>query len=139
MTLMKPPLLVVAAIITDKNKVLLVKRAREPFKGHWSFIGGVGAFEHTANSEEAVKMEVEGDIRCTFYPQFLGYNYEEYKEYDLKSVVLYFYGSIRGDPIMDPKYVSEWKWVSFEEALDLELAFGHHKMLGKFLQAFPPQ
>lgn len=145
MTIMKPPLLVTAAIITDQNKVLLVKRAREPFKGFWSFIGGVGAFEHAADPEEAVKMEVAGDIGCTFYPLFFGYNYEEHKndeeskQFDLKSVVLYFYGNIKGDPVIDPRYVSEWKWASFKEAIKLELAFEHQKMLRKFLQAFPHQ
>ena len=43
---MSAPLLVTVAVIYDKNKILLIKRARDPFKGFWSFVGGCGAFEY---------------------------------------------------------------------------------------------
>ena len=131
---MKAPLLVVAAIITNQNKVLLVKRAREPFKGYWSFIGGTGGFEHTSNPEEVVKIEVKGDIDCDFLPTFLKYNYEEYDRYNLKSVVLYFHGLIRGNPRINQEYVSEYKWVPLEEAVNLKLGFKHQKILRTFSQ-----
>lgn len=131
---MKPPLLVTAAIIINQKKVLLVKRARNPFKGYWSFIGGCGAFEHTSNPEEVVKKEVYDDIRCLFYPTFWGYSYQEL---DIKSVVLYFYGNISGNLIINPEYVSDYKWILIEEAVNLELAFDHQDILKKFLRAFP--
>ncbi len=129
---MKQPLLVTAAIIADQNNVLLVKRAREPFKGYWSFIGGIGGFEHSSDPEEVVKMEVKGDIQCLFHPIFFGYSY--YNSSDIKSIVLYFYGSITGTPIINPRYVSEYKWFSMEEAVNLELAFDHQAILKRFLQ-----
>lgn len=129
---MKQPLLVTAAIIVDKNQVLLVKRAREPFKGYWSFIGGMGGFEHSSNPQEVVKMEVQGDIQCLFHPTFFWYSH--YNSRDINSVVLYFYGGITGNPIINPKYVLEYKWFSMEEAVKLELAFDHQAILMKFLQ-----
>lgn len=128
---MKPPLLVVAAIITDGNKVLLVKRVREPFQGCWGFIGGIGGFEHSSDPEEVVKMEVEGDIGCDFQPTFFTYNYEEGKT---PSVVLYFHGCVRGLPTPNFTYVSEYKWVPIEEAMKLRLAFSHNDILTKFWQ-----
>lgn len=131
---MKQPLLVTAAIVINQKKVLLVKRARDPFKGYWSFIGGCGAFEHTSNPEEVVKKEVYGDIRCLFYPTFFRYSYEEL---GIKSVVLYFYGNISGNLVINPKYVSDYKWMPIKEAVNVELAFNHQDILRKFLQAFP--
>ncbi len=128
---MKPPLLVVAAIITEGDKVLLVKRAREPFKNCWSFIGGIGGFERSANPEEVVKMEVQGDIGCDFEPTFFNYSYQEHPA---PSIVLHFYGVIQGIPTPYLPYVSEYKWVPIEDALTLPLAFAHNDILKKFWQ-----
>ncbi len=131
---MNRPLLVVTAIILDNNKVLLVKRAREPFKGYWSFIGGVGEFEQSSDPQEVVKKEVVGEINCVFSPVFFTYSYNDFSEYDLKSVNLFFYGEIEGTIKINPQTVLEYKWVPVEEAVTLNLGFDHSQILRKFLR-----
>ena len=124
---MTPPLVVTAAIIYENDKILLIKRSREPFQGFWSFVGGCGAFEYYADPAQAVQREVKSDLDCEFEPAFLTYNYEDF--FGKPSVVLYFIGKINGNPTIDPKYVSEYRWFSVEEAQDLELGFDQKKIL----------
>lgn len=131
---MTQPLLVTAAVIYEKDKLLLVKRAREPFKGYWSFVGGCGAFEYHSDPAHAVQREVKCDLSCDFTPTFLTYNYEDF--YGKPSVVLYFTGTITGTPRIDPKYVSEYKWFSFSEAQQLELGYDHQKILREYVVPF---
>lgn len=131
---MKQPLLVTAAIITEKNKVLLVKRVREPFKDYWCFIGGCGGFERTSDPVEAVKDEVKGEIHCDFKPHFFSYSFQKFEELEINSVVLYFYGTIIGNPKINKEYASKYKWVTLEEAANLNLGFDHQKILRNFAQ-----
>lgn len=128
------PLLVTTAVIYEKDKLLLVKRAREPFKGYWSFIGGCGAFAYHSNPKDAVKREVKCDLSCDFEPKFLTYNYEDF--YGKPSVVLYFTGRISGTPTINQKYVSEYQWFSVEEVQQLELGYDHQRILLKYVVPF---
>ncbi len=128
--MLKPPSLVTAAVIINKDKILLVKRAREPFKDYWSFVGGKGAFEDTSNPINAVKQEVRADLNCEFEPKFFTYYHENFGQ---PTVTLFFYGKIKGKPKITPKYVSEYKWFPIEEIKDLNLAF-EHKEIFKELQ-----
>ena len=126
----KQPSLVTAAVIINKDKILLVKRAREPFKGRWSFVGGKGAFEDTSNPLTAVKQEVRADLNCEFHPKFFTYYHENFGK---PTVTLFFYGNIEGKPKITPKYVSECRWFLIKEIKDLNLAF-EHKEIFKELQ-----
>ncbi len=92
---MDQPLLVTVAIITKDDKLLLIKRAREPYKDSWSFIGGCGEFKHTSDPAKAVKLEVNADINCAFNPTFFMYNAANF---EVPTVTLFFYGSIQGTP-----------------------------------------
>ena len=50
------PVVSVGAVIVDADRVLLVKRGREPLKGRWSLPGGVVEIGETL--EDALKREV---------------------------------------------------------------------------------
>lgn len=50
------PLVAVGALIIHKKKVLLARRAKDPFKGEWSLPGG--AVEVGETVEDAVRREV---------------------------------------------------------------------------------
>lgn len=50
------PVVSVGAIVLDGDRVLLVKRAHEPLKGHWSLPGGVVELGETL--EDAIAREV---------------------------------------------------------------------------------
>ncbi|MBI2573539.1 NUDIX hydrolase [Candidatus Woesearchaeota archaeon] len=148
---MPQPLLVTVAIITQdvsetpenalstsknmsEEKYLLIRRGREPFKGMWAFIGGCGAFERTLDPSEAVTQEVQADIQCKFDPTFLCYRSETVH---VPSIVFYFYGSIKGIPHPNPKYVSEWKWVTLKELLNMQLAFNQQEVINSFFTKKP--
>lgn len=130
---MNQPLLVTAAIIEKDNKILLTKRARSPFKDYWCFIGGCGGFEKTADPKEAVKIEVNYDINCEFNPKFFTYNLESF---DSPSITLFFQGTIKGTPKINPEAISEYKWFDKQEALKLNLGFDHKTVLKKYLETF---
>jgi len=125
------PLLVTSAIITNNDKILLIKRGREPFKGKWSLIGGCGAFKQNFDPAEAVKIEVKIDIKCEFKPTFFDYNFSEF---ELPTVTMFFHGPITGDIQPSPKHVQEYKWFNFSEIPNLDLAFDHNEILDKFIK-----
>lgn len=131
---MNAPLLVTAAMIINKNKILLVKRAREPYKGFWSFVGGCGAFEDVSDPVDAVKIEVKCDLNCEFEPAFFKYSYTIFK---IPAITLFFYGTIKGTPKITPKYVLECKWFDLNEAINMKLGFDHNEILSDFLKTFP--
>ncbi len=53
----KMPVVGVGAVVLNKNKILLVKRGKEPRKGYWAIPGGVLNVGETI--ENAIKREVE--------------------------------------------------------------------------------
>jgi ADP-ribose pyrophosphatase YjhB (NUDIX family) len=131
---MEAPQIVVISIIRDKDKFLLVKRAREPFENYWSLVGGLSVMKERYSSDplEASKDEVNCDLNCEFVnPKFFTYSFSEEEK---PTICLYFYGQIKGNITINPKYISEYKWFSIDEIKDLELAFGHKEMLLRFFK-----
>ncbi len=121
---------VTLAIIEDAEKVLLVRRAREPFSGFWSFPGGIGAFSSTDDPKEAVKIEVKGDIGCVFEPgSLMRFTQKTYNDASL----FVFAGRTSGNPTPNKGYVSEAKWFPVEDARKMELAFEQNKVLDAYL------
>ncbi len=129
---MEQPLIVTSAIIVnEKNELLLVKRAREPFKDYWGFIGGKGAFKFTKDPIEAVKIEVKGDIGCDFEPKFFTYNFENF---GIPTLTLFYYGEIKGELRITERYISEFKWFNPEEANKVDLCFDNKKILKMWIE-----
>jgi ADP-ribose pyrophosphatase YjhB (NUDIX family) len=59
----KNPKPCVGAVIVKYNKVLLVRRAREPFKNHWDFPGGF--LECGEHPHGGLKREVAEELRIS--------------------------------------------------------------------------
>lgn len=95
------------------------------------FSGGCGAFTRVSDPLEAVKQEVDCDLNCEFYPNFFTYNHENFE--NKPTVVLYFYGKIKGKIKINPKYISDCKWFSIEELKNIKLGFDHNKIINEFL------
>ena len=57
------PLVGVGAVVVQDERVLVVKRGREPLKGHWTLPGGVLELGETLT--EGVKREVEEETGLT--------------------------------------------------------------------------
>jgi 8-oxo-dGTP diphosphatase len=60
------PILGVGAIILNRNRVLLVERARPPLKGYWSLPGGV--LETGERLEQGVRREVREETGLVVKP-----------------------------------------------------------------------
>ena len=133
---MESPQIVVVSIIVRKNKFLLVKRAREPFKNHWSIISGLSVMNKKYSSDplQASNDEVLGDIKCEFTnSKFYTYIFSKG---DRPTISLIFFGQIKGTPIINTKYVSDYKWFSIDEVRNLDLAFEHREILQQFFKEF---
>ncbi|MFH1376301.1 MAG: NUDIX hydrolase [Candidatus Woesearchaeota archaeon] len=124
-------LLVTSAIIKKDNKILLVKRAKNPYKGYWSFPGGTGAFKVLHDPKDAVSAEVKGDLQCPFKGDFFTYSYNFFEH---PTITMFFIGTIAGEPKIDKTYSLDYKWITPEEALKIDLAFDHVSILKKYIK-----
>ena len=125
-------IILVAIIKNDKGEILLVKRAREPFKGKWSLTGGEGAFEKEKDPWKAINIEVRDDFGADFEGEFYDISYEEQSEPTMK---LFFIGKLKGEPFINSgETISEIKWVSLDEALKIDLAFKDIRVLKKLMK-----
>ncbi len=121
----------VCGIIEKNGKVLLLKRNNEPFKNYWTLPGGHIDFGETA--EKAVIREVKEEASLNFSPRFLGYRDEIYPELNWHGEVLLFYGEAAGSEKVDGREISDFKWVTLEEAAKMQLAFEHEKSIQAYL------
>jgi ADP-ribose pyrophosphatase YjhB (NUDIX family) len=60
------PLVGVGGVVVDQGRVLLVKRGREPLKGHWSLPGGL--LELGESLQEGVIREINEETGLTVEP-----------------------------------------------------------------------
>jgi len=122
------------AIIYRKNgisfEIFMTERNINPFKGYWCFPGGhIDQFE---TAEKAIIREVKEETNLDYSPRFLCYQDEIFPEMELHNIVMMFHGEATGSPKADPGEVSNIGWFQLEEALNMDLAFEHHKALKIF-------
>jgi 8-oxo-dGTP diphosphatase len=122
----------VAAIVTQDSKkksekVLLTQRAIPPFKNQWCLPGGhIDAYEP---AKEALIREVREETGLKFKAHFFDYFDEIIPGLRHHNLVLVFYGTGEGELIPQEDEVLKIEWVSLSEALTLDLAFEHKKIL----------
>lgn len=68
----KFPKIGVSALLVKDNKVLLVKRGKEPFKGFWSLPGGLLEFGEEAKTATIREVKEETELNVQ-EPEFLTY------------------------------------------------------------------
>lgn len=122
---------VCCVIVLDKDqRILLIKRGKDPHMNKWALISGVGYAKKGMTCEEGVIDEVTGDIATpptTVKRLFL--------VEDTSQEVLVFSAEIDKDcmkPVLP--HATGAKWISPDE-LDNhdDLAFGHTKILKRYL------
>ena len=119
------------AIIIKNQKILVLKRSEDPFKGEWDLPGGFVDAEETPKECINREMEEELDvdiISCTFIKETSGfalYNHQEFR------VLNYFFlMEIDGDINLNEEN-SEYKYVPLKDLHDI--AFDTNKMILPFL------
>ena len=63
---MEKPLVIAVGIVMHNNKVLLLKRNKEPYAGVWSFPGGKIEFGENIGETAIREIQEETGIQCTF-------------------------------------------------------------------------
>jgi ADP-ribose pyrophosphatase YjhB (NUDIX family) len=122
---------VIIAIIHDCRKVLLVKRAREPFRDCWSLPGGIGALEKKSDPKKAIKIEIRDDMNVEFTGELFARVSRPGENR------LYFSGAIKGRPKAQlSETISEIKWFDIDKAVKMQLGFGDKKILERFRKVF---
>lgn len=90
----------VAVILEHDNKIILIKRSREPGKGKWDLPGGF--VDPKENAEDALKREMEEELKINIgeIKYFCSFpNIYEYKDVPYHTCDLFFYSSIDSIPI----------------------------------------
>lgn len=112
------PLTSCHALLRSGDLVLLVKRARPPFIGHWSLPGGSVELGETV--EQALRREImeETELEAESL-RFLGYSdaidHDAEGRIQLHYIMLYFEGTVRGGSASPGDDASEVRWMSPEE------------------------
>lgn len=112
-----------AAIIKDK-KILLVKRLDSAilFPGCWGLPGGKA--EPGETPEETVIREVEEETNLDFYPEEL-FTTNYFQDRQMHR----FTGNWAGDISLQVEELSDYGWFSFDESLELEMAFDYREIV----------
>jgi 8-oxo-dGTP diphosphatase len=127
----------VGAIITRQEdgieKLLLTRRAIDPFRDHFCLPGGhIDRFE---TAKAAIIREVKEEVGLDFVPQFFKYFDEIIPELDWHAVVLVFTGTATGSLQPQVTEVLEIGWFSPAEALAQPLAFRHGEVIAAYVNA----
>jgi ADP-ribose pyrophosphatase YjhB (NUDIX family) len=124
-----------AIIVNNKDEILLTKRAREPFKGKWALISGIGESKKGIPPEKGVVEEVTCDIGTKSFTTTSKFSIPVRGDKETDEVVV-FVGTIKEDEIeIQPKFSSGIKWVPKNEIKKLHnLAFEHDQVIQKYLE-----
>jgi len=115
-------ILIYIAQRNNYQEILICKRNRKPEIGKWSLPGGIGGLDYNPDPHQAIKDEVKMD----FDVEFVNYNlfHVKYDDKSAPSLRLYFTGKFNREPKNNsPETMSDFKWVSVDEAIKLPLAF----------------
>ncbi|MCP5419178.1 MAG: NUDIX hydrolase [Gammaproteobacteria bacterium] len=115
------------------EKILLTRRNVQPFQGRWCLPGG--HIDRYETAWDAVIREVREETGLAFDPQFFNYFDEIFADRDIHHVVLMFTGTASGTLQAQESEVSETGWFSVQDALSLELAFGHAAVVGAYARS----
>lgn len=126
------PKLSTAAIIIKDQELLVAKRAQEPFKGEWDFLGGYVGKGETA--EEAHKREIKEelgvDCETTFLGSFPGTAF--YKNYEFPVLNFAYLTELKGKIKLNKKENSKLAWVPTKSLKTI--AFDSNLKILKFIK-----
>ena len=103
---------IITAIIEGEKRILLTRRAINPFKGLWCLPGG--HIEKYEPVQDAIIREVKEEVGLEFQGQFFGAFDEILPDHEIHSVVI------------------DIQWFSIDKALTLPLAFAHKDIISAY-------
>lgn len=124
-----------AIIVNNKNEILLSKRAREPFKGKWALISGIGESIKGISPEIGVIEEVNCDLGTESFKGIYQFSLLV-KDDKLIDEIVVFVGTINEKEIkIQPKFSQGIKWIPKTKMEEFKgLAFEHSRVVKKYLE-----
>ena len=114
----------------DERRVLLARRARDPFRGAWEIPGGfVDAGEHPADT---ARREVREELGVELTITALVGIYAVESRHSGPLLGLTYAGTITGEPDPDPAEVTDWRWFPID-AVPYTMAGDHRARLQDWL------
>jgi 8-oxo-dGTP diphosphatase len=125
----KRPLLTVDAVITAENgKIVFIRRKNPPYQGSWALTGGFVEYGETV--EQAVMREVKEETGLIVeIKKIIGVYSDPERDPRGHTITISFLTDIIGGDLRADTDASEVTCFTPEEALDLDLAFDHQKIL----------
>lgn len=114
-------------IIIKDNKILLVKRGYEPFKGMWALPGG--KLEDNESIEQCAIREVKEEINVDIVIKKLVGIYSDPNRDPRKIVAVAFLCDIKKGEIKAGDDVTEAKWFDLYEVESIKLASDHNNII----------
>ena len=112
------PIVAVGVIIRESDRILLIKRDKEPAKGLWTFPGGaveLGETVHQAARREALEetgLEIEmGEVAIVLDAIF----HDDQDAVAYHYVIIDYYARTRGGALRPGSDVSDVRWASLED------------------------
>jgi 8-oxo-dGTP diphosphatase len=115
-------------IITDDEKVILIKRNFDPYKNHWAFPGGIVEYGETVENAaiREAKEETGLDVKIE---KLIGVYSDPKRDPRGHFVSVCFLSRIVGGKLGIGEETKEVKAFSKEELKSIKLAFDHEKIL----------
>lgn len=121
-----------AGIIIKDGELLVAKRAQDPLKGEWDFLGGyIGEGE---TPEEAHKREIKEELGIDSDVTFLGSfpGTAQYKDFEHPVLSFAYLTELKGEIKLNRDENSELKWIPIKELKNI--AFDSNQKILKFLK-----
>lgn len=126
------PKMASTAIVIKDQKLMVLKRNEEPFKGDWDFMGGY--LQKGETPEKALKREVKEElgVNCesTFIGSFTGT--ASYREFGFPVLSFAYLTELKGEIKLNKNENSEVNWIPIEK-LD-SIAFDSNQKILKFIK-----
>ncbi|OGF62491.1 hypothetical protein A3C77_01710 [Candidatus Giovannonibacteria bacterium RIFCSPHIGHO2_02_FULL_45_13] len=120
------------AVVIRDQKLLVAKRAEEPFKGEWDFIGGY--LNKNETPKDALKREIKEELGVNSLLTYLGAfsGTAKYKNFDFPVLSFAYLTELVGDIKLNKAENSEISWVPFSELKTI--AFDSNKKILEFVK-----
>lgn len=122
----------VGIILVKDNKVLVIKRAREPYKNWWALPGG--SVEIGETTKKTVIRETKEELGIDIKPKFLFIHQSFDKRKDTHYVEFWFSAPFK-EIILNSEEISDSKLIELEELSKIDLAFTHNEVVKKYLKS----
>lgn len=124
----------VATIIEKDGDILLTKRNVSPYKGSWVIPGG--KIDENEKAAAAASRETKEETSIDIEPRFLFYHDEFTPDvaegFSRHNLVLVFHAQTEQEAKINSES-TEFRWVSPEDALKMDLGFRHGDIIKRWL------